>query len=58
MKERFRVEYEVASKKKHAVVSAETQEQATDFALRMLESLYPASNSNISVVKEEGNVSV
>lgn len=51
--EKYRVDYEVAGKKKHAVVSAQTKEQAQEYAERMLQSIYPQENGVIALTKED-----
>lgn len=51
--EKFRADYEVAGKKKHAVVSAQTKEQAQEYAERMLQSIYPQENSVITVTEAD-----
>ena len=51
--EKYRVDYEVAGKKKHAVVSAQTKEQAKEYAERMLQSIYPQENSVITVTEAD-----
>lgn len=51
--EKFRVDYEVAGKKKHAVISAPNEEQAREYAERMLQSIYPQENGVIALTKED-----
>ena len=51
--EKYRVDYEVTGKKKHAVVSAQTKEQAKEYAERMLQSIYPQENSVITVTEAD-----
>lgn len=50
--EKFKVIYELKGKQKHAVVTAETEEKARDYAEKMLNSIYPANNCNLTVKKE------
>lgn len=50
---KYRVDYEVAGKKKHAVVSAPTNEQAREYAERMIQSIYPQENGIISITEAE-----
>ena len=56
--EKYRVDYEVAGKKKHAVVSAPTNEQAREYAERMIQSIYPQENGIITITEEIGRAHV
>lgn len=51
--EKYRVNYEAAGKKKHAAISAPTEEQAREYAERMLQSIYPQENGVITITKED-----
>ena len=49
--EKFKIEYVANGVKKHAVISAKTEEQARDYVDRMLQSLYPNKFGSVVLAK-------